>query len=87
VAAGLFFLSFVRRGWQMDLKTTTNAAVAARPERVMLNGSTNGICIKAGKRLKIKTTGPEGEDILDVEVPEGKEWKVTVTVGIKEIVV
>lgn len=71
----------------MDLKTTTNAAVAARPERVTLNGSTNGIHIKAGKRLKIKTTGPEGEDILDVEVPEGKEWKVTVTVGIKEIVV
>jgi hypothetical protein len=39
--------------------------------------------IAAGKSLRIETT-PSGEEILDVEVPEGKVWTVTVSVRVIE---
>ena len=37
----------------------------------------------AGKSLKIETS-PSGEEILDVEVPTGKAWQVTVNVHVVE---
>lgn len=37
----------------------------------------------AGKSLKIETS-PEGEEILDVEVPAGKAWVATVNVHVVE---
>jgi len=39
--------------------------------------------VPAGKHLKIKVS-PKGEEMLDVVVPEGKVWTVTVSVRVIE---
>lgn len=39
--------------------------------------------VAAGKSLKIETS-PNGDDILDVTVPDGKSWKVKIYVKITE---
>jgi hypothetical protein len=39
--------------------------------------------VTAGKHLKIETS-PGGEEILDVIVPEGKVWTVTLSVRVIE---
>lgn len=39
--------------------------------------------VTAGKHLKIETS-PRGEEILNVVVPEGKVWTVTVSVRVIE---
>jgi hypothetical protein len=39
--------------------------------------------LNAGQKLKIETS-PNGEEILDVEVPVGKKWSVHVAVTISE---
>lgn len=39
--------------------------------------------VTAGKHLRIETS-PKGEEILDVVVPEGKVWTVTVSVRVIE---
>ena len=39
----------------------------------------------AGKSLRIETS-PDGDEILDVEVPEGESWVVTIEVVIKKTV-
>jgi len=36
-----------------------------------------------GKSLKIETS-PGGEDILDVEVPTGKVWEISISLSITE---
>ena len=54
-----------------------------RPAFVLKSGNQNGITISAGKSLKIETS-PDGEDILDVECPEGKAWVARVIVEINE---
>ena len=39
--------------------------------------------VAAGKSVKIET-GPQGIDVMDEEVPEGKSWEVTIEVFITE---
>ena len=39
--------------------------------------------VTAGKTLTIETS-PQGEDILSVEVPDGKAWNVQMNVQITE---
>jgi hypothetical protein len=62
----------------MELKTTS------LPAGVKISGEESGIVIAAGKSFKIETS-PQGEDILDVEVPAGKQWTVVVSVSIDEV--
>ncbi len=42
-----------------------------------------GIVIPAGQSLKIETT-PDGAEIANEVVPDGKKWTVTVSVSIDE---
>ena len=63
----------------ITLSSVTQAAIPATKHSV--GGDT--FTITAGKSLKVETS-PRGEDILDVEVPEGKTWVVTIDVGIVE---
>jgi len=37
------------------------------------------ISLAAGKRLKIETS-PQGEELLDVQVPSGESWTVNLSV-------
>ncbi len=53
-----------------------------RLAKIIKTGS-DTVEIAAGKFLKIETT-PSGEELLNVEVPGGKTWTVTVTVHIEE---
>jgi len=41
------------------------------------------LTLVAGKRLQIRTKTPV-EELLDEEVPEGKQWAVTITVHVVE---
>ena len=52
------------------------------PARTVLHGS--GVyTVEAGKTLKIETS-PNGEDILEEEVPAGKVWSAHITINIDE---
>jgi hypothetical protein len=53
------------------------------PSRIQKYGSEDNIIIVAGKRLKIETT-PGGNEILDVTVPDGKQWIAAISVDIIE---
>lgn len=50
--------------------------------QTMRSGSDNFVAV-AGQTLKIETT-PDGEEILCVVVPEGKQWAVCVVMQIIE---
>jgi len=50
--------------------------------RTVFFGSEN-VEVSAGKKFKIDTS-PQGEEVLDVEVPAGKQWSVNVYVQIIE---
>lgn len=52
----------------MELIDTSQPAVTKYVAR-------DRVVISAGKRLKIETS-PDGEEILNVEVPAGKTWAV-----------
>ena len=39
--------------------------------------------VSAGKTLKVET-GPQGDEILSITVPEGKKWRANVTISIVE---
>lgn len=41
------------------------------------------VTLPAGKSIKIETS-PQGEELLNAEVPAGKTWTVRVTVHIEE---
>ncbi len=41
------------------------------------------VIIPAGKHLVIETS-PDGEDVLDAEVPAGKEWVVHISIHVNE---
>ena len=41
------------------------------------------LTVAAGKHLVIETT-PDGVEVLDAVVPEGKQWEVTITVHVVE---
>lgn len=60
----------------MTLKNTDVSAYTKR------NG-TGSFTLAAGKTLKIETT-PEGDEILEAEVPAGKQWAVSLGVSIVE---
>lgn len=53
------------------------------PVRIKKTGEQGGIAIPAGQKLVIETS-PGGSEILDVTVPAGKEWTVTISVSIDE---
>ena len=63
----------------MRIDTQTTPAIAAKTE---YNGSTT-LNINSGKSLKIETT-PQGDEILNIAVPSGKKWKVSLKVHITE---
>ena len=63
----------------MELFTQTNAAV----EEEKVHTGSESFTISAGKKLKIETS-PQGSEILSITVPEGKVWKVTLTISISE---
>ena len=44
---------------------------------------TDDFNIPAGSRLRIETS-PGGDEYLDVQVPEGKEWRVQINIEITE---
>lgn len=53
-----------------------------RPAKIILIGK--GVYnIAAEKTLKIETS-PDGEEILNEEVPQGKKWSVRLTINIDE---
>ena len=54
----------------------------ALPARTTKTGN-DTFTVAAGKRLIVETS-PQGDEILDVEVPAGKTWTVTVNVYIQE---
>lgn len=47
-------------------------------------GGNDTFTVPAGKLLRIEYS-PDGEEILSVEVPVGKEWHVGVVVDIEEV--
>lgn len=53
------------------------------PATTQLSGSDSGIVVPAGQRLIIETS-PGGSEILDVEVPAGKQWILNIGVDIRE---
>ena len=53
------------------------------PATVKKHGEEGGIGIVAGQRLIIETS-PGGAEILDVTVPAGKQWTMTISVDIDE---
>jgi len=64
----------------MTLSSTTSAAKAETKHSI----GTDEFTMAAGQSLKIETS-PNGEDVLDVEVPAGKSWTVIVDVSIREV--
>jgi len=60
----------------MELNETSRPATISKY-------ASEGFVIPAGKTLLIETS-PQGEDILSVEVPAGKQWEVVLTVSIVE---
>jgi len=54
----------------------------SQPAKNLLTGR-HKITIPAGKSLKIETS-PDGEDILNAEVPTGKTWDVILIIEIVE---
>jgi len=63
----------------MDLRKVSFPAIPAKSN---YSGSSS-IEIGSGMRLKIETS-PEGIDILDATVPQGKTWKVRIDVKVIE---
>jgi hypothetical protein len=54
------------------------------PTRVITHsGGIVTMQLEAGKSLKIETS-PEGDDLLDVVVPEGKVWNLSISVQVNE---
>lgn len=54
----------------------------SQPEKTLRTGRET-VVIPGGKNLKIETT-PDGEEILNVTVPEGKTWSVQFSLEITE---
>ena len=53
------------------------------PAKVMRYGMASGVVVSAGQHLKIETS-PGGEEILDEQVPDRKQWSVRIIVEIEE---
>jgi len=39
------------------------------------------IVLEAAKTLTVET-GPQGDELLDVEVPEGKQWEISISIDV-----
>jgi len=52
------------------------------PARTTYQGSTS-VSLAAGKNLKIETS-PDGEELLNTNVPAGKSWLVSINVYVQE---
>ena len=65
----------------ITLKTDT---IPARLETSHSAGAAT-FSLAAGKSLKIETS-PDGDEYLDIEVPEGEAWVVTIEVVINKTV-
>ncbi len=63
----------------LELSTTTRSAIAETSHAT----GTDIFDLVAGKKLKIETS-PGGEEILNIDVPAGKNWNVSVTVSYSE---
>lgn len=63
----------------INLSTVT---VSARASANFSQGSVD-FSLATGKTLKIETS-PNGEEILDLTVPVGKSWDVSISVSINE---
>ena len=61
---------------------TINLVETLQPCLIKAGGS-GMVVLVAGKRLRIETS-PNGEEILDEEVPEGKVWALSINVQINE---
>jgi len=55
----------------------------SRPAEISKYGDEN-FQVQAGKTLLIETS-PSGEEILNLDVPEGKRWEVRISVNIVEM--
>ena len=66
----------------ITFSTTTQAA---RPETSHSVGG-ESFDLAAGKSLKIETS-PAGEELLDIQVPAGEAWFVTIDVSIAKTAV
>lgn len=53
------------------------------PAKLVKSGQEDNIVVSTGQNVKIETS-PDGEEILDVECPEGKSWSVRIIVEITE---
>lgn len=60
-----------------------NEAKVVVPERINYDPQTITQMVPAEKTLKIATS-PDGEEFLEGTVPEGKVWKVVITISIEE---
>ena len=63
----------------MAIKLNENERVAKKT----YSGS-DAFTVLAGEELKIEIA-PQGDEILDVEVPEGKVWRVSISLVIDEV--
>jgi len=63
----------------MELRKVSFPAIPAKSN---YSGSGN-VEATAGQHFKIETT-PNGVDVLDVVVPQGKTWKVKMDISIEE---
>ncbi len=55
------------------------------PISARVNKSGWGNCILTNpSAIKIQTTGPGAETLLNIQVPQGKQWKVSIYVEITE---
>ena len=65
----------------MELKTAGN--VAARVAYLLKRGDET-FALESGKRLRVQKFAPGAVDVLDVTVPAGKDWTITMTIQIEE---
>lgn len=64
----------------MDLATV--GTIEASGAKLLKQGS-DSFAVTAGQRVTIETS-PGGSEVLDVEVPAGKAWTVSISVTIQE---
>ncbi len=64
------------------MELATVGTIEASGAKLLKQGS-DSFAVTAGQRLTIETS-PGGTEVLDVEVPAGKAWAVSITVTITE---
>jgi len=46
---------------------------------------TETFTVEAGKKVRIRYWSPDAIDVLDVSVPAGKSWSVSIVIDIQEV--